>query len=101
MTPVFVDAINIYETYNAGGVVDVEVLSPEGSWLSVWQADHPMVITTSRMFSVPIEKVSCFCIYIYCTYSKSEIYLYLCCIYSKRDLFVSLFPYNVVETSSV
>ncbi|PVD19484.1 hypothetical protein C0Q70_19973 [Pomacea canaliculata] len=54
--PVFVDAINIYETYNAGGVVDVEVLSPEGSWLSVWQADHPMVITTSRMFSVPIEK---------------------------------------------
>jgi enediyne biosynthesis protein E4 len=39
--PVYAYAIEVYEGFNPGAVVMVQVLDEEGKWLSVWEGDDP------------------------------------------------------------
>ncbi|KAK3103757.1 hypothetical protein FSP39_021670 [Pinctada imbricata] len=52
----YVDKVNIYETYNAGGVKEIKFLNPSGLWETVWKTSHVQQITTSRIFSPKIKK---------------------------------------------
>ncbi|CAH1795268.1 unnamed protein product [Owenia fusiformis] len=52
----YVKRIDIYETYNSGGVMLVSALSPKGNWVTLWHKDAPEVIDNSRIFAPPLKK---------------------------------------------
>lgn len=56
---VFIEKINIYETFHGGAVSCIKVRPPEGKWEAVWTAEEEDFddITQSRIFS-PTIKVS-------------------------------------------
>lgn len=47
----FIEKIDIYETYHAGAVKRVQAKHPNGSWYTVWQTQKVSVIKSSRIFS--------------------------------------------------
>ena len=47
----FIEKIDIYETYHAGAVKRVLAKHPNGSWYTVWQTQKVSVIKSSRIFS--------------------------------------------------
>ena len=47
----FIEKINIYETYHAGGVMRIQAKHPNGSWYAVWQTKHVFDLHSSRIFS--------------------------------------------------
>jgi hypothetical protein len=47
----FIEKINIYETYHAGGVMRIQAKHPNGSWYTVWQTQNVSDIHSSRIFS--------------------------------------------------
>ena len=51
----YIKEMDIYETYNAGAVVKVELKSPSGEWVIVFRADMAEHITNSRIFSPPLQ----------------------------------------------
>lgn len=55
--PVFVTGIDIYETYNLGGVTAVKVLDKNGDWQALWATQKPEKVTSSigRIFSPPLK----------------------------------------------
>ncbi|XP_067664338.1 TD and POZ domain-containing protein 3-like [Haliotis asinina] len=54
-TPVYMSSINIYETFNAGGVKKLSVRSPRGTWETIWETPRVQVIKASRIFSPDIK----------------------------------------------
>ncbi|CAL1542132.1 unnamed protein product [Lymnaea stagnalis] len=55
--PVTPSAINIYETYNPGGVIAIKVLNLYNKWELLWQTHTPEVLSSSRIFSPPLKEV--------------------------------------------
>jgi hypothetical protein len=56
----YVTAVEIYETLNAGAVIKVAALdSARDQWISLWEADGlaPQCIQTSRCFTPAIKVV--------------------------------------------
>lgn len=52
---IFVTAIEIYETYNAGGVVGVSAFDNfSNTWIKLWEAKSAQRVDGSRIFSPPI-----------------------------------------------
>ena len=52
---VLIQKIDIYETYNAGGVVEVSALDGANQQQVLWSVPNPTRITTSRIFSPPLS----------------------------------------------
>ena len=57
---VYVTQINIYETFNAGGVVRVGALNPNtNTWSIIWESlEGPIYIESSRIFSPKLNITS-------------------------------------------
>ena len=53
--PVFITGLDIFETYNAGGVKAIYGRNPSDKWHQLWKTDRVKVITKSRIFSPPIK----------------------------------------------
>ena len=51
---VYIERVDIYETYNCGAVVRVLALGPGGQWTTLWEAAAPERITTARIFTPDI-----------------------------------------------
>ncbi|KAH9499206.1 hypothetical protein Btru_004449 [Bulinus truncatus] len=51
------EAINIFETYNAGGTVAVKAMNPFNQWEILWNTKAPKNLTYSRVFSPPLKEV--------------------------------------------
>ncbi|XP_056019555.1 uncharacterized protein LOC125669622 isoform X2 [Ostrea edulis] len=49
-------AINIYETYHAGGVKRVMAKNPNGAWVELYKADRIKKISSSRIFSPVLSR---------------------------------------------
>ena len=54
-TGVYVEMINIYETFNCGGVVRVSAMDESNQWHTLWSVPNPTRIQTSRIFSPPFD----------------------------------------------
>ena len=52
---VFPTKVEIYETYNAGAVKEVQILQPDGEWMTVWSTDSVQRIQTIRTFAPPLQ----------------------------------------------
>lgn len=54
---IYIQSINIYETYKGGSAWRISFKSPNGSWLTVWEVDRATLSTvpSSRIFSPPIQ----------------------------------------------
>lgn len=51
---VYPNGVDVYETFNAGGVVKLLLLNADtGKWVEVWSVAKPQVLTQSRIFSIP------------------------------------------------
>lgn len=48
-------AINIYETYNPGGIMAVKILDQKGQWEKLWSTNRPTCLDQSRIFSPPLK----------------------------------------------
>ena len=62
-TSVQIERIDVYETYNGGGVVKVSAQETDtNNWHLLWSVPQPTDVATSRIFSptlnVSIDKVS-------------------------------------------
>ncbi|XP_048763163.1 TD and POZ domain-containing protein 3-like [Ostrea edulis] len=53
---VYVNEINIYETYHAGGTRSVKVRDPSGKWETIYQTKKLECIKKSRIFTPSIQK---------------------------------------------
>nr|XP_022322052.1 F-box/LRR-repeat protein 4-like [Crassostrea virginica] len=53
----FLNKINIFETYNAGAVVRIAAKDPQNQWVDVYHARHAHLIRKSRKFSPKIKEV--------------------------------------------
>ena len=49
------EQIDIYETYNSGGVVKVSALDEDGQRHILWNVSQPSIIHESRIFSPPFK----------------------------------------------
>ncbi|MGI6149502.1 MAG: hypothetical protein GX195_06645 [Firmicutes bacterium] len=49
---VYVDRVDIYETFNPGAIVRVELIDTTGRWHLVWEGTGGSAGTTARLFSV-------------------------------------------------
>ena len=47
----FIKQLDIYETFNAGCVINIMARNPDGSWQTLWNATSVEVIERSRIFS--------------------------------------------------
>ncbi len=54
-TAVYVTAINIYETWNGGGVKMISARTPDGSWKAIWETLSVEVFESARIFSPSIQ----------------------------------------------
>ncbi|XP_067650151.1 uncharacterized protein [Haliotis asinina] len=53
----YITQVDIYETFHAGGVKEVSARNPStSSWDVLWQVTSVSVITSSRIFSPPIQQ---------------------------------------------
>ncbi|XP_052233558.1 uncharacterized protein LOC127846389 isoform X3 [Dreissena polymorpha] len=50
-TPVYVTKVDVYETYNAGGVKAVKCLDVSGTWITLWSTPQVSRIQSARIFS--------------------------------------------------
>ncbi|XP_052075859.1 uncharacterized protein LOC127713945 [Mytilus californianus] len=57
---IYIQSINIYETYNGGSIWRISFKAPNGSWQTVWEVDGSTLPTvrSSRIFSPPIQTVT-------------------------------------------
>ncbi|XP_063445989.1 TD and POZ domain-containing protein 1-like isoform X1 [Mytilus trossulus] len=55
---IYIDKIDIYETYHAGMVKCIKAKHPNGSWVKVWNTPKVSCITHSRIFSPDFERLS-------------------------------------------
>ncbi|XP_071124091.1 F-box/LRR-repeat protein 4-like [Mytilus edulis] len=57
---IYIQSINIYETYKGGSAWRISFKSPNGSWLTVWEVDRATLSTvpSSRIFSPPIQTIA-------------------------------------------
>ncbi|XP_071129105.1 TD and POZ domain-containing protein 1-like [Mytilus edulis] len=55
---IYIDKIDIYETYHAGMVKCIKAKHPNGSWVKVWNTPKVSCITHSRIFSPEFERLS-------------------------------------------
>lgn len=53
----YVTAIDIYETFHAGGVKAISGKDPGGAWVTLWSTDAVSVIGQARIFSPTLQKV--------------------------------------------
>ncbi|KAK3091302.1 hypothetical protein FSP39_018785 [Pinctada imbricata] len=53
---VFIDEINIYETYHAGAVKRVAAKNPTGHWETIYETPRCQKINKSRIFTPPIQR---------------------------------------------
>ncbi|KAH3795476.1 uncharacterized protein LOC127838584 [Dreissena polymorpha] len=51
VTPVHVTKVDVYETYNAGGVKAIKCLDVSGTWITLWSTPQVSVIHSARIFS--------------------------------------------------
>ena len=51
---VYIDRVDIYETYHAGAVTRVAAKDDGGSWVTLWSGEAK-VIKSSRIFSPTIQ----------------------------------------------
>ena len=51
----FLNKINIFETYNAGAMVRIAAKDPQNQWVDVYHARHAHLIRKSRKFSPKIK----------------------------------------------
>ena len=65
---VFVEAFEIYETFNSGALKRIEVMQPNNKWYTVWQTATAHLINKMRTFS-PKFDVS---VYVYGTHIPRE-----------------------------
>lgn len=56
---IYIDKIDIYETYHAGMVKCIKAKHPNGSWVKVWNTPKVSCITHSRIFSPDFEVKLC------------------------------------------
>ena len=56
----YMEQIDIYETYNSGGVVTVSALDEDGQRHILWNVSQPSRIQGSRIFSPPFTVSSVF-----------------------------------------
>ncbi len=59
--PVYVAQLNVYETYNAGSIIKIEVKNNQtNEWSIVWQSSNspPQLISSSRIFSPTLIEAS-------------------------------------------
>lgn len=54
---VYVAEIDIFETYNSGGVVSIKGLDDSGTWRILWKTNKPKKLSSERVFS-PVLVVS-------------------------------------------
>ena len=54
---VFIHAINIYETFNAGGVKVISGRGPEGYWHTLWETTQVEYIDRARIFAPPLQYI--------------------------------------------
>ncbi|XP_052223893.1 F-box/LRR-repeat protein 4-like [Dreissena polymorpha] len=50
-TPVYVTKVDVYETYNAGGVKAIKCLDVSGTWITLWSTPQVSRIQSARIFS--------------------------------------------------
>jgi len=55
--PMFAEEIRIYETYNPGSIVKVEVITVVADYITVWEGDPEASGECPRVFSVPVEGI--------------------------------------------
>jgi speckle-type POZ protein len=58
---IYLTALNIYETYHAGGIVRIKARNNEADqWVTVWESPNqqPEVVQQSRIFSPILEKIT-------------------------------------------
>ena len=55
--PIYVTSIDIYETYNAGGVKSIFGRSVQGQWYLLWGTEQVQRIRHARIFSPILEKI--------------------------------------------
>ncbi len=55
--PMFAEEIRIYETYNPGSIVKVEVITVVADYIAVWEGDPEASGECPRVFSVPVEGI--------------------------------------------
>ena len=51
----FLNKINIFETYNAGAVVRIAAKDPQNQWVDVYNVTHAHLIRKSRKFSPKLK----------------------------------------------
>ena len=51
----FIKEVHIYETYNGGAVVKIELKRPDGAWITVYTSNTTTVEKESRIFSPHIQ----------------------------------------------
>ena len=54
---VFPEKIEIYETFQAGAVIKIQVMQPDSKLFTLWESNTDQHITTARIFA-PTLKVS-------------------------------------------
>ena len=56
--PVYVESINVYETYAPGRLVKIQLLDPSGAWDTVWEgvAADQSTFSAARIFSPPLAR---------------------------------------------
>lgn len=54
---IFIEKVDIYETYHAGSVKRIKAKRPNGGWFVVWETPKVCVIKSSRIFSPPFERL--------------------------------------------
>ena len=50
----YIETINIYETYHAGGLLKIQAKRPDGNWLEIWKTPQLQNMSQSRIFSPKI-----------------------------------------------
>ncbi|KAK3104851.1 hypothetical protein FSP39_011679, partial [Pinctada imbricata] len=53
----YIEEINIYETFNAGGVKEIKSLNSSGQWDTLWETSKAEQITSSRIFSPTLQRM--------------------------------------------
>lgn len=101
----FIENIDIYETYHAGGVMRILAKHPDGSWHTVWQTQNVSDLHSSRIFSphfdVCIIHVKCNCS-LFMNKSDNlcwhaiQILSYMSVIFSSVN-----FPFHINSTSNI
>ncbi|XP_052071152.1 uncharacterized protein LOC127709590 [Mytilus californianus] len=72
---IFIEKIDIYETYHAGAVKKILAKRPNGEWCTVWETSRAICQNSSRIFSPSFQKLNFRCnalrINVDCTVSGS------------------------------